>query len=91
MNRKPKSFEQLKADQKEEEKTHMVEIEPGVFLDDRSKAFLKPTDEDLLRLAGGDINMINTGKVGMELRTVLAQRVRNLTVAYHSKLYYPIF
>jgi hypothetical protein len=76
LNRKPKSFEQIKAEKEEEEKAHMVEVEPGVFIDDRSQAFLKPTEEDLLRLAGGTIEMIqSTGKDGMELRTILAQRV----------------
>ena len=38
--------------------------------------FRAPTEEELLRLAGGDKDMVLTGKVGMELRTVLAQRVR---------------
>ncbi len=53
----------------------MVEIEPGVFVDDQSTTFFKPTDEDLLRLAGGTLDMINTGKSGMELRSILTQRV----------------
>lgn len=75
LNRKPKSFEQIKKEMAEEDKAHMVEVEPGVFLDDRSQTFLKPSEEDLLRLAGGSLEMINTGKDGMELRTILAQRV----------------
>lgn len=78
VNRKAKSFEQIKAEQ--EEKTggdaeHMVEIEPGVFVDDRKIDFVKPNEEELLKLAGGSLDMVNTGKQGMELRSILAQRV----------------
>ena len=39
-------------------------------------SFQTPSEEELLRLAGGDKDMVLTGKAGMELRTVLAQRVR---------------
>ena len=75
LNRKPKSFEQIKAEQQKAEEEHLVEIEPGLFVDDRKIDFTKPTDEDLLKLAGGTLDMVNTGKVGMELRSILAQRV----------------
>lgn len=39
-------------------------------------SYLKPTEDDLLRMAGGTKEMVQaTGKAGEELRTVLAQRV----------------
>ena len=37
--------------------------------------YVPPTDEELLKLAGGNKMMANTGDEGLELRTVLAQRV----------------
>ena len=43
-------------------------------------SFQTPSEEELLRLAGGDKDMVLTGKAGMELRTVLAQRVRLFNV-----------
>ena len=39
--------------------------------------FRDPTESELLKLAGGELDMVYTGKPGMELRTVLAQRVRH--------------
>lgn len=37
--------------------------------------YVPPTDEELLKLAGGNKMMANTGDEGLELRSVLAQRV----------------
>jgi hypothetical protein len=37
--------------------------------------YVPPTDEELLKLAGGNKMMANTGDAGLELRSVLAQRV----------------
>ncbi len=38
--------------------------------------FAAPTEAELLKLAGGDLSMVQTtGKAGGELRTILAQRV----------------
>lgn len=81
MNRKPKSFEQVKAEQQkaaeEAEKAHQVEIMEGVFIDDReTEKYVAATDEELLKLAGGNKTMIlDTSKAGTELKSILAQRV----------------
>eukprot|EP01034_Spumella_vulgaris_P027251 gene27251-33943_t len=80
MNRKARSFEQIKADQLKAENDakaeHMIEVAEGVFVDSRDiNMFAAPTESELLKLAGGDLTMIQTtGKAGGELRTILAQR-----------------
>lgn len=82
MNRKPKSFEMIKAEQQkaadDAEKAHQVEIMEGVVIDDRQiDKYVLATDEELLRLAGGNKAMIlDTSKAGSELKSILAQRVR---------------
>jgi hypothetical protein len=53
----------------------MIEIEKGVFIDAGKVDLLNPSDEDLLRLAGGTVDMVHLGKAGVELRSILAQRV----------------
>ena len=40
-------------------------------------------EERLLALAGGDFDMVATGKIGMELRTVLAQRALHVKKRLH--------
>ena len=58
-------------------------------MDDRKIDFVKPSEDELLKLAGGSMDMVNTGKNGMELRTILAQRVSiNFDIKY---LLSPIF
>lgn len=37
--------------------------------------YVPPTDAELLKMAGGTLDMIHTGKDGMELRSILAARV----------------
>ncbi len=46
-------------------------------MDERdAEAFANPTEEQLLKMAGGSLDMVReTGKAGGELRSVLAQRV----------------
>ena len=73
MNRKPKSLEQLMGDKNNAKEVKMVEVEQGVFV--KEDDLINPSDETLLRLAGGDLEMIQTGKKGVELRTILAHRV----------------
>lgn len=83
VNRKPKSLEMHKAEllasapQAGSEEELMQQL--SAFMDGavtKDGEFRAPTEEELLKLAGGDANMVYTGKAGMELRTVLAQRVR---------------
>lgn len=83
VNRKPKSLEMHKAEllanapQAGSEEALMQQL--AQYMDGAvgsDGAFRAPTEEELLKLAGGDPNMVYTGKAGMELRTVLAQRVR---------------
>lgn len=91
VNRKAKSFEQIKAEQAEKDAgadaadPHIVEIEPGVFVDDRKIDFVKPSEEELLKLAGGSLDMVNTGKQGMELRSILAQRALVIKKKLHEQ------
>jgi hypothetical protein len=86
MNRKPKSLEQAKLEQNasapppgsEQEILQLIQnmnVEGG---GSKIKAYVPPTELELLRLAGGDKPMVFTGKEGMELRSVLAHRVRML-------------
>ena len=88
-NRKPRSFEQIKEAMKKENNDNQLEI---VDKNDRDLIIalqemqhnnmdvdlLNPSMEDLLRLAGGEPDMLQLEKKGasaIELRTVLAQRV----------------
>lgn len=79
INRKPKSLEMHRVEQEalkpvEGSDEDLLQQLQG-FLSQSGKDFRAPTEEELLRLAGGDKDMVLTGKAGMELRTVLAQRV----------------
>jgi hypothetical protein len=76
--RKERSHEQIKADGglNDESSTSLVEVESGVFIDSKQvKDLINPTEEELFKLAGGNLDMINLGKKGIDLRTVLATRV----------------
>ena len=73
LHRKAKSLEQLKAENPVGTDKKMVHVSEGVFVDENE--LVNPSDEVLLKLAGGEVDMIHTGKKGVELRTVLAHRV----------------
>lgn len=89
VNRKPKSMEQWRVDnaiqEEKDAKEHALEIEPGVFLDDRKVDLINPPMEELLRMAGGDINMLYTGKEGLELRSVIAARALHIKEKLHQR------
>lgn len=85
VNRKPRSMEMLREESAAEEAKHFIEVEPGVIVDDRKIDFVHPSDEELLRLAGGDLEMVNTGKEGLELRSVLAQRALHIKESLRAK------
>lgn len=71
-HRKPRSHEQNK---EAASVPQLLELEPGVTIDiSKITSFADPSPSELLQLAGGTIDMIDTGKAGVELRTVLAQR-----------------
>jgi hypothetical protein len=81
-NRKAKSLEMHRAEvaaakpAEGSEEEFLQRIEEFMTASGKQTGVFKPpTDEELLRLAGGDKDMVLTGKAGMELRTVLAQRV----------------
>lgn len=81
MNRKPKSFEQIKAEQEKKIEERMVDLGGGIMIDPEDEKYVNPSEELLLKMAGGDMNMIQkTGKAGSELRTILAQRVSSLII-----------
>jgi hypothetical protein len=82
INRKPKSLEMHRAEveaakpKEGSEEELMQRVEDFVSASGKlTGEFRIPTDAELLQLAGGDKDMVLTGKAGMELRTVLAQRV----------------
>lgn len=75
-NRKPRSHEQIK---EAASAPQLLELEPGVTIDiSKITNFADPSPNELLQLAGGTIDMIHTGKAGVELRTVLAQRALHI-------------
>ncbi|KAJ1439312.1 hypothetical protein B484DRAFT_415932 [Ochromonadaceae sp. CCMP2298] len=79
MNRNPCALEDYQTARVEatpvEGSTEAFEVRLEKFLDKAEKTgFEPPTELELLQLAGGDTVMVTTGKEGMELRTVLAQR-----------------
>lgn len=54
--------------------------------------FVPPTEEELLRMAGGTAEMIQaTGKSGAELRSVLAQRVSGAVRSFTMQLILDVF
>lgn len=86
MNRRPRSLEQSQQEQGaaggqvidlgDGVQLSAQELEQLMAIADGTDGAAKPPLELLLRLAGGNKEMIHeTGKDGMELRTVLAQRV----------------
>lgn len=85
MNRKQKSLEQLNADKNQAKEVKMVEVSEGVFIEEDN--LVNPSDETLLKLAGGDLDMIHTGKKGVELRTILAHRVIIIVILNRTSLH----
>lgn len=79
MNRKPRSFQQI---QEESNKKVMIEIDDGIFVEEGKIDFVNPTDEELLKLAGGTIDMMHMGKNAVELRSIIAQRVSSMKKKY---------
>ena len=76
--RKERSFEQIKSEQAQvvETDSTLIEIESGIFISTKGiKDLVNPSEEELFRLAGGTLDMKNLGKKGIDVRTVLAQRV----------------
>lgn len=78
--RKERSFEQIQGEQGTgDDASTRIEIETGIFISTKGvKDLVNPTDEELFRLAGGTLDMKNLGKKGIDLRTILAQRVSSL-------------
>lgn len=88
VNRKEKSFEQIKAEGSMDDlaSTSLIEVESGVFIDSKEvKDLINPTDEELFRLAGGTLDMKNMGKKGIDLRTVLATRALHIKQKLYEK------
>lgn len=89
VNRKPKSMEQWRDDNAINEakaaREHALEIEPGVFIDDRKIDMVHPSEADLLRMAGATVDMIHTGKAGLELRSVIAARAVHIKEKLHER------
>lgn len=97
--RKPRSHMQAMAQQNLPSVLNAVPLEqPGMthrneeMMDTKKKGKtpiiadpLNPTEEELLRLAGGDVDMIHTGKPGFDLRTILAQRAVHIKQQLRAK------
>jgi len=92
--RKLRSLEQMKLEQHQErlrEKAAEMKLEGATndgirALDSRTgiEAY-KPTDEQLLEMAGGSLDMITTGKKGVELRSILAHRAMHIQKRLHEQ------
>lgn len=92
--RKPRSLEQMKSDQHQEklrEKAAEMKLDGAtneeiLALDSRTGAeVFKPTKEQLLEMAGGSLDMITTGKKGVELRSILAHRAMHIQKRLHEQ------
>jgi len=73
--------DQIELSQEEQAKKHFDSAVDDWTKEQMSKnggVYVPPTDEELLKLAGGNKMMANTGDEGLELRSVLAQRVSSI-------------